>query len=102
MGIAKQFLKTKPTCKVTFSLEGENTNEAQSAHVVGDFNDWSISAHPMKRTRSGGFKTTIELEKDRSYQFRYLLDQQHWVNDPAADRFTPSPFADSQNSVVIL
>ena len=37
MAITKKFLKSKPVCKVTFAL---TETEANSAEVVGDFNDW--------------------------------------------------------------
>ena len=37
MSIKKQFVKTKPVCKVTFSVAAK---EANAASVVGDFNNW--------------------------------------------------------------
>ena len=40
MAIKKQFIKTKPVCKVTFSFEAK---EANTAAVVGDFNNWNPS-----------------------------------------------------------
>ena len=36
MAIKKQFIKTKPVCKVTFSIEAK---EANTAAVIGDFNN---------------------------------------------------------------
>ena len=102
MSISKQFLKSKPVCKVTFKIPETVGNEAENAHVVGEFNDWSTSATPMKRSKSGAFSATVGLEKGRSYQFRYLLGQTHWENDPDADDFLPTPFGDSQNSVIRL
>jgi hypothetical protein len=44
----------------------------------------------------------VELKKGCSYQFRYLLGQSQWENDPDADGYLPTPFEDSQNSVVSL
>ena len=38
MAIKKQFLKSKPVCKVTFSLPAE---EAKKVSVVGSFNEWN-------------------------------------------------------------
>jgi len=102
MGIRKQFLKNKPVCKVTFKIPEKVGNAVQKAHVVDEFNAWSTSATPMKRLKTGAFSATIELEKDRSYQFRYLLGQSHWENDPDADDHLPTPFGDSKNSVINL
>jgi 1,4-alpha-glucan branching enzyme len=102
MGIRKQFLKGKPVCKVTFKIPEKVGNGKTQAHVVGEFNDWSTSATPMKRFKNGKFSVTVELEKGRSYQFRYLLEQSHWENDPDADDYLPSPFGDSHNSVISL
>jgi 1,4-alpha-glucan branching enzyme len=102
MSIRKQFLKSQPVCKVTFHIPHTIGNSAGQAHVVGDFNNWSISATPMKRLKTGAFSATVELEKGRSYQFRYLLGQSHWENDPDADGYLATPFEDSQNSVISL
>jgi 1,4-alpha-glucan branching enzyme len=102
MGIRKQFLKRKPVCKVTFKIPEHVGNGETMAHVVGEFNGWSTSATPMKLHKSGAFSATLELEKGRSYQFRYLLGQAHWENDPDADDYLPSPYGDSQNSVISL
>ena len=102
MSIKKQYLKTKPVCKVTFRIDAAAGNGASKAHVVGEFNDWSTSANPMKRLKDGSFTATIDLAKGREYQFRYLLGKQHWENDSEADRQVPTPYGDSHNSVITL
>lgn len=102
MSIRKQFLKSKPMCKVTFGIPKNVGNLEKQAHVVAEFNGWSTSATPMKRLKNGAFSTTVELPSGRSYQFRYLLGQSHWENDPDADDYQPTPFGDSHNSVVSL
>ena len=102
MSIRKQFLKSKPVCKVTFSIPETVGNGAANAHIVGEFNGWSTSATPMKRLKNGSFSATVELEKGRSYQFRYLLEQSNWQNDPEADDYLPTPFKGSLNSVISL
>lgn len=102
MAITKRFLKSKPVCKVTFKIPAEMTNDATTAKVVGEFNGWSITAHPMRRLKNGTFTATVDLETGRSYQFRYLLDEGRWENEAEADRFVPSPYGDSDNSVIIV
>ena len=102
MAIRKQALKSKPVCKVTFNIPEKMADATTQAHVVGEFNDWSTSATPMKRSKKGAFSATVELKKGRSYQFRYLLEESRWENDPDADGYLPTPFGDSQNSVINL
>jgi len=102
MSIKKQYLKTKSICKVTFKIDAAFSNADPEAYVVGEFNGWSTSQNPMKRLKNGGFTATIDLEKGRAYQFRYLLGNQHWENDNEADRQVPTPFGDSRNSVIDL
>jgi hypothetical protein len=99
-GIKKRYLKTKRVCKVTFVVPGTVAGEAKSVCIVGDFNDWNNTATPMKQRKSKDFAVTLELEPEREYQFRYLIDGSKWENDRNADRHVASPFGDSQNSVV--
>ncbi len=73
--------------------------EAESVTLVGDFNDWDESAMPLKQLKSGVWKTTIDLQKDDTYQFKYLIDGKSWVNDKAADSYVANNI-DGENSVV--
>ena len=102
MSIKKQYLKSKPVCKVTFRLPGEAAASAESANIVGEFNDWNIYATAMKRLKNGSFVVTLDLEPNREYQFRYLLDDEIWENDGEADKYISNPYGDSENSVVVL
>lgn len=101
MSIQKRFFKTKDTCKVSFKLTREFAKDAKTIHLVGDFNKWNEKKTPLKKLRDGSFSAHLELKKDKQYQFRYLIDQQRWENDNAADKYVPSPFSDAENSVVI-
>lgn len=98
----KQYLKNRPVCKVTFKLPAEIGNSANKANLVGEFNSWDMNATPMKKLKDGAFTVTIDLERDREYQFRYLLDNLQWENASNADRFVPTPYGDSENSIVIV
>ena len=35
-------------------------------------------------------------------QFRYLLDNNRWENDPEADKSAATPFGDARNSVIVI
>lgn len=96
--LKKSYPKNKNTCRVTFELPG--AAGAQTACLVGDFNHWDKTAHPMKkRKKDGAFTATIELARDQIFHFRYWLDDSRWENDWAADAYVPGPFGD-ENSVV--
>jgi 1,4-alpha-glucan branching enzyme len=96
MAIKKQYLKSKPVCKVTFSIEAE---EAKKVSVVGSFNNWNVKKAPLKKLKNGTFKGTIDLEKDSAYEFKYVVDGTY-VNDAAADAYAWNDFAGAENSVV--
>ena len=49
MSIKKQFLKSKPVCKVTFALDADGINGAEKVAILGDFNNWNPSTHEMKK-----------------------------------------------------
>ena len=98
MAIKKQYLKSKPVCKVTFTVPAK---EAKNVAVVGSFNEWNTEATELKKQKNGTFKGTINLEKDKSYEFRYLVDGQ-WKNDEQADAFAWNEYAADENSVINL
>lgn len=102
MTLTKRYLKSKPVCKVTFRLTKLAAQSAAHVHLVGEFNQWNILATPMKRLKNGGFTLTLDLEPNRAYQYRYLVDQVRWENDENADKYVPTPFGDCDNSVVIV
>lgn len=102
MSLSKQFLKSKPVCKVTFSLEAENANGATTVAVLGEFNDWDSSATPLKKQKDGSFKGTVELAAGQEFQFRYLVDGETWLNDTQADKFVASGISSEENSVLVL
>ena len=100
MSLKKQYLKSKPVCKVTFKLTAEEAKNAATAKLVGDFNEWDLSAEPMKKLKNGDFNQTVNLPADAEYQFRYLLDEDVWENDWAADAYVASPVSLEENSLV--
>ncbi|QOD60313.1 isoamylase early set domain-containing protein [Polaribacter haliotis] len=98
MAIKKQFLKSKPVCKVTFTVPTDNANNVA---VVGSFNEWNAASTPLKKLKNGSFKGTVNLEANNSYEFRYLVDGE-FVNEAQADAFAWNDFAGAENSVIKL
>ena len=100
MSLKKQYLKTKPVCKVTFTLPSDMARSASRVSLVGEFNDWNHLSTPMKAQKDGSFSVTVNLPRGREYQFRYLLDGELWENDDCADQYVRTEFGDCDNSIV--
>ena len=98
MAIKKQFVKTKPVCKVTFSIVAK---EAIQASVVGDFNNWNVAEGALRKLKNGTFKGVFYVNKDSTYEFKYLIDDV-FVNEPGADSFKWNEFAGNENGVLVV
>jgi hypothetical protein len=53
----------------------------------------------MKQVKNGPFRTKVRLPKDGEFQFRYLVDEQSWHNDEAADAYRSNEHG-TENSVI--
>jgi 1,4-alpha-glucan branching enzyme len=40
-------------------------NSAKTAHLVGEFNNWTYFSTPMKKLKNGAFTATLDLETGR-------------------------------------
>jgi 1,4-alpha-glucan branching enzyme len=88
--LKKNYTKTGTSCRVTFRVPADV--EAQTVAVLGEFNEWSEDAHPMKKLKNGSFSATLSVEAGQEYRFRYLLDDGRWINDEAPDQLVPNRF----------
>ena len=84
------------TVVVTFSHP--ITDGTDTVTLVGDFNDWSEDAEPMKLD-SSSCSCSVRLEPGRTYRFRYLVDGTRWENDWQADRYVPNDFGGDDSLV---
>ncbi len=101
MSLKKKFSKDKKKCTVTFIVQPKAAGNAKIINIAGDFNSWSSTATPLEKKKDGSFSVDIELDADREYQFRYLLDGSKWENDWNADKYIPAPYSNADNSVVV-
>lgn len=97
--IKKAYPKSDAEAKVTFYTSKDLHPETVT--LVGDFNDWNETSHPMEALKDGRFKITLTLAAGRNYQFRYLVNNAEWHNDPEADGYAANPHG-SENSVVTV
>ena len=88
--ISKSYSKNQTSCRVTFKVP--KGLEAESVIVLGDFNEWETTAHPLKVRKDGSWSTTSFMKADHEYRFRYLVDGEKWINDEEADELVPNRF----------
>ncbi len=100
-GLKKQYLKTKPICKVTFRLPRQAAPDAKTVSITGDFNNWNETANVMQKLKSGDFKATLNLDAHREYRFKYLIDSSKWENDWTADKYLPNDFGEDDSVVIV-
>ncbi|HRE38306.1 MAG TPA: isoamylase early set domain-containing protein [Chitinophagaceae bacterium] len=95
--VQKTYYKTKDYCKVKFSFKVEN---AETIEILGLNSDWENSVI-MSRKKDGSFSADVNLPKDSTHEFKYLVDQKEWLNEPEADKEVPNVYGGS-NSVITL
>ena len=93
----KEFNESRNTCHVTFTLN----HEANSVAILGDFSEWN----PISLANLGNntFEVILEIPVGRDYHFRYLINNNYWENDHAADAYDISPmYGHIENSILSL
>jgi 1,4-alpha-glucan branching enzyme len=95
--VQKTYFKTKDYCKVKFAV---NIEDAETVEILGLNSDWENSI-TMRRKKDGTFTCEVSLPKNLKHEFKYLVNQSEWMNEPEADAEHPNVFGGS-NSVIIL
>ncbi len=95
--LKKRYHKGGDKCRVWFYLPAEV--DAETAFLVGDFNDWDRKANPMKKKKGRHLLHRAHPGAGKAYQYRYWLDGKLWENDWEADCYTPNDLG-TENSVV--
>ena len=88
--------KIKKAKRIAFTL---SDGEARNVFLVGDFNNWDETSHPLKKNSNGTWKGSISLTPGR-YEYRLLVDGA-WQNDPKCLSFAPNPFG-QENCILIV
>ncbi|MBU4492403.1 MAG: isoamylase early set domain-containing protein [Euryarchaeota archaeon] len=82
--------------KVTFSFEAV---EAREVFLLGDFNNWDPTVHPMVNDENSIWKKTVMIPPGK-HEYKFLADGQ-WTEDPRNDQTCPNCFG-TYNSVLNL
>ena len=93
----KAYSKTKRYCRLTFKLPVDESVETVA--LCGEFNNWNPASHRMTHRKDGSFSLTLSLPSGQQYRYRYLLNDERWENDPAADGYASNPYG-SDDSLV--
>ena len=57
--------------------------DVTSVHLVGDFNNWNLTSHPMEQVLDGLWKIDVDAPAPGRYRYKFLLNESRWVEDPA-------------------
>lgn len=93
--------KSKPKNKirrrrVVFTLEAPGAKEAI---LMGDFNNWNVKIHPMKKGKTGEWEKIVMLPPAR-YEYKFLVDGE-WRNDPKNGDLCQNCFGTHNNVTII-
>jgi len=95
--VQKTYYKTKDYCKVKFSFKVE---DAETIEILGLNSDWE-NAVIMSKKKDGTFSVDVNLPKDSTHEFKYLVNEKEWINEPEADTVAPNVYGGT-NSVITL
>ena len=70
---------------------------AGEVSVLGDFNDWDMKAHPMRKDPDGLWQKIIYLRPGR-YEYLFVVDGR-WCSDPRNPKRCRNCFG-SENNVI--
>lgn len=95
--VHKTYYKTKDYCKVKFSFKIE---EAETVEILGLNSDWQHSII-MSKKKDESFSADVNLPKDSKHEFKYLVNEKIWVNDPEADAQIPNSFGGTNSLIKV-
>ena len=91
--------KPKVTEKVKRTEFSLSAPQAQSVFLSGDFNQWDLSSHPLKRDKKGMWKISLNLNPGQ-YEYRFFVDGE-WQTDPSCSDFVENPFGTSNGLKIV-
>lgn len=74
---------------------------AKSVSVAGDFNGWEQNATPLQRNGSGLWSTDIVVPAAGRFEYKFIVNGQHWIEDPGNGMKAPDNYG-GLNSVVVI
>lgn len=81
--------------QVTFSFDGDEDWDKIS--VAGEFNNWDFKANPLTKI-NGNWEAKIEVKFPGQYQYKFVLNNHFWIEDPKNSNAEPDSFG-GMNSI---
>ncbi len=83
---------------VLFAVEAAS---AKTVALAGSFNQWSPSAHPLRRQGSGAVWSGVVPLAPGEHQFMYVIDGTRWMSPPLAEDYVDDGFGTKNGLVVV-
>ena len=90
-------LNIAPSYNASFNLSG--FNQSEKVYVMGNFNDWSRTAHPLFKNENSYWSLNIPLSAGR-YEYKFVVDKEE-ILDPDNSNLVSNGLG-GYNSVVDL
>ncbi|HLO00511.1 MAG TPA: S8 family serine peptidase, partial [Pyrinomonadaceae bacterium] len=74
---------------------------AKNVALAGDFNGWNRLAAPLSRDGNGLWLTEIEAPPPGRYLYKFVVNDQRWIEDPSNGMKVPDSFG-GLNSVLVI
>lgn len=74
--------------------------DAQQIYLAGSFNNWDAKTMRMTKQKDQTFRFRTMLKPGR-YEYKFLADNNIWLNDPDADEQVTNNFG-TLNSVTVV
>ncbi len=84
--------------QVQFVLD---TRSAQRVAVVGDFNAWDATAHPLVRDSVSGVWSAVVPVTPGRHAYAFLVDDRVWTLDPRAPKTRDADYGTEQSVLMV-
>jgi AMP-activated protein kinase-like protein len=95
-GSAPSGEEAAPTVSVRFVL---HRADATKVRLAGDFTGWQARV-PLVRQGDGSWRAEVRLAPGE-YEYAFVVDEEHWIQDPAATRFRNDGFG-GRNALLLV
>lgn len=82
--------------KITFTLEAA---DALQVAVTGDFNNWNVTSHLLKKNKKGVWEKSLMLSAGR-YEYKFMVDG-NWQIDPQNSQICRNSFGTANNVLTV-
>jgi len=78
-----------------------SSTKAASVCIAGDFNNWSMTSDPLQDREGTGTWTILLPLKPGRHEYRFVVDSDKWIRDPANPETADDGFG-GVNSILVV